>query len=167
MGFKNLAKKLDRITESKHIRDAAMALVSHKKDSPEFQKAYAAMTAAYSKFNPLGIHFNIIRVDGRMVYSNENTLEQIKAMTDNHGMKPEVNHTIQALIGYNFDKFAQDSKIKFKSGTKILLTKGYGVSTRYGFNSGKLEIFVAKAVSGTGVYPSAYECIARVSQIGK
>ncbi len=164
MGFKSLAKKLNRITKSKQIRDAAMALVSKKKDSLEFQIAYAAMTVAYTKFIPLGVHFNVIRSDGKMVYSNESTLDKIKAMTDNHGMKSEVSRAMLSFIGYCFDKYEIDSNIKFKSGTKTLLKTGYGVATRYGFASGNLENFVAKAVSGPGIRPSGNDCIFRVSQ---
>ena len=168
MGFNNLAKKLDRITESKNIRDAAMAIVSKKKDSLEFQKAYAAMTAAYIPFKSLGLHFNIVRTDGRMVYSSENTLDQIKVMTDNHAMKPEVNHTLKGYYGHRFYDLELEeinNKRRLQKGVKALLKTGYGIARRYGFASGDLENFVAKLITQTGTnIPSAYECIARVSE---
>jgi len=164
MGFTNLAKKLDRIIRSKKVKEAAMALVSNKKESLEFQNAYEAMVLAYKPFSSQGIHFNLLRSDSKMVFSSENTLEQIKAMTDSHGMKPEVGHAMREFTGYPFNKYEIDSKKKFRSGTKKLLKSGYGVARRYGFVSGYLENFVAKAVSGTGIQPSGYESICRVSQ---
>lgn len=167
MGFKNLAKKLDRITESKNIRDAAMALVSNKKDSQEFQRAYTAMTAAYSKFIPLGLHFNILRTDGKMVYSSENTLDQIKTMTENHGQKPEVTHALKGYYGFSFDdlELKINNKRRLQKGAKALLKKGYGLAIRYGFASGDLENFVANLITPTGTnIPSGYDCIARASE---
>ena len=50
------------------------------------------------------------------------------------------------------------------SGIKPLLKAGYGVATRYGFASGNLENFVAKAVLGDGMRPSGTDCVYRVSQ---
>ena len=167
MGFKSLAKKLNRITESKNIRDAAMALVSNKKDSQELQRAYQAMTVAYSPFESLGLHFNLLRTDGRMVYSSENTLDQIKVMTENYGQKPEVNHALKGYYGFRFNDLELEinNKRRLQKGAKALLKTGYGLATRYGFASGDLENFVAKLITPTGTnIPSGYDCIARVSE---
>lgn len=166
MGFTNLAKKLDRIIKSKKVTEAARGLVSNKKESPEFQRAYNAMELAYDRFRPLGLHFNVLRNDGKMVYSSENTIEQIKEKSEkeNHAMKAEVSHAMQSFNGYKFNQYEIDSRIKFKSGIKPLLEKGYGVAARYGFESGNLENFVAKAVLGDGMRPSGIDCVCRVSQ---
>lgn len=162
MGFTNLAKKLDRIIKSKKVTEAARGLVSNKKESPEFQRAYNAMELAYDRFRPLGLHFTLLRNDGKMVYSSESTVDQIQEMTDNYATRPEVGHAMRYFNGYDFKQI--DSRIKFKSGIKPLLEKGYGVAKRYGFTSGDLEIYVAKAVLGNGRRPSGYECIFRMSQ---
>jgi hypothetical protein len=164
MGFTNLAKKLDRVIKSKKVTEAARGLVSNKKESPEFQRAYNAMELAYDRFRPLGLHFTLLRNDGKMVFSSENTVDQIKAMTDNYATRPEVGHAMRSFIGYDFKQYEIDNKINFKSGIKSLLQTGCGVAKRYGFTSGDLEIYVAKAVLGDGRRPSGYESIYRVSQ---
>jgi hypothetical protein len=166
MEFTKLAKNLDRITKSKKVREAAMALVSSKKESLDFKKAYEAMELAYDRFRPLGLHFIVLRHDGKMVYSSENTIEQIKEKSEkeNHGMKAEVSHAMQSFNGYKFNQYEIDKRIKFKSGIKSLLQTGYGVASRYGFESGNLENFIAKAVLGDGMRPSGTDCVCRVSQ---
>lgn len=162
MGFKSLAKKLNRITKSKQIKDAALKLVTCKKDSQVFRDAYAQMgTAIFNLYQQLDVNLNVIRTDGRYAYSSEHSVEQIIVNTELRNGHPEV----QQAMYYGITPTPLEDKQRFRPSVQKLMEKGYGFARRVGSVSGNLENFVAFTFTPKGhKLPSEKTFTIRLSQ---
>jgi hypothetical protein len=161
MGYNSLARKLDSIMKSKQIKDAALKLVTCKKDSQPFRDAYAQMGNALEKIEEIDdLNFNLIRSDGKFVYSSENTVEQIIANKELRNGNLEV----QQAMDFHHNRPLGD-KQRFRPSVNSLMAKGYGVARRVGSVSGNLENYVAFTFTPNGnKLPSEKTCTFRLSQ---
>jgi hypothetical protein len=165
MGFRSLAKKLDVLLASKQIREASQHLSQCKKGSQEFLAAYRAMDSAFKQFIILNVHFTVLRSDGRCLFSSENNAQWVMNNTDDFNTRLEVNQAMNYHHGNGVLDFSTRDKKRISSTVQKLMLKGYGSAKRVGYNSGKLEIYVAKCRTPKGfMIPADTTTTFRVSE---
>jgi hypothetical protein len=151
--------------KSKQIMEAALKLVTCKKDSPKFLAAYREVDSAFKKFIPLNIHFTLLRSDGRCIFSSENDAQWVIDNTDDFNTRLEVNQAISHHHGYGILDFSTRDKKRILHIVQKLMLKGYGSARRVGSVSGNLENYVAFTFTPNGnKLPSEKTCTYRLSQ---